>query len=386
MKILVTGSKGFVGKNLIETLKNIKEGKDKSFDLSFEIEDIYECDIDTAKEELKEYTNKCDFVVNLAGINRPKDNKEFYEGNSSFIETLCNLLKENNNKCPILVSSSIQVNDRDNDYAKSKKLGEDYLKEFSKENGNKVYIYRFPNLFGKWCKPNYNSVIATWCYNYANDLNIQVNDETVVLPLAYIDDVVKEIINCLNNNPYYDSNNKYYSIKTIHNKSLKEIKELLDSFKETNNTFVVNQMPNNSFEKKLYSTYLSYLPINKAKYELKMNVDERGSFTELIKTVNNGQISVNISKPGITKGNHWHHSKWELFIVVKGKALIQERNIITNELIEIEVSGDKIEAVYMLPGYSHNIINLSKTEDLVTVMFANECLDSKKPDTFFEEV
>jgi len=386
MRILVTGAKGFVGKNLIETLKNIKEGKDKSFDLSFEIEDIYECDIDTTKEEMKEYTKNCDFVVNLAGINRTKDNKKFYEGNSSFIETLCNLLKESDNKCPILISSSIQVTDKDDDYAKSKKQGEDYIKEFSKENENKVFIYRFPNLFGKWCKPNYNSVIATWCYNYANDLDIQMNDETVILSLAYIDDVVEEIINCINRNPYYDTNSGYYSIRIIHNKSLKEIKELLDLFKETNNTFVISSMPNNSFEKELYSTYISYLPLSKAKYELKMDKDDRGSFTELVKTINNGQVSVNILKPGVTKGNHWHNSKWELFIVVKGKALIQERNIITNKLIEFEVTGEKIEAVYMLPGYTHNIINLSDTEELVAVMFANESLNKDRPDTFFKEV
>lgn len=383
MKILVTGSNGFVGKNLIETLKTIRDGKCNIYDISNNI-DIYEYDTDNSLIELKNYTKDCDIVFHLAGINRPQNTDEFYSGNYGFTEIFCNYLKENQNKCPIIVSSSIQA-DKDNDYGKSKKMSEDYLLNFGKENGNKIYIYRFANLFGKWCRPNYNSVVATWCYNIAHDLDIQINNPDAIIPLCYIDDVVNELIHALMGHPSMKVGN-YYVVEPIHEISLKKLSELLYMFHDQTKTLIMPEIPNHSLEKKLYSTYLSYLPKEKISFPLKMNIDERGSFTELLKTEKCGQFSVNISKPGITKGQHWHHSKWEFFIVVSGHGLIQERKIGTDEVIEFEVSGDKIEAVHMLPGYTHNIINLSETDDLVTVMWANEQFDPDRPDTYYEEV
>ena len=383
MKILVTGSKGFVGKNLVETLKTIRDGKCNIYDMDKNII-IYEYDVDNSVDDLKEYTKDCDFVIHLAGVNRPDKVEKFYAGNKRAVELLCECLETNNNTCPVLVSSSIQAN-RDNDYGKSKKMGEDYLLDFSDKHGNKVYIYRFVNLFGKWCRPNYNSVVATWCYNIAHDLDIQINDPDAVIPLCYIDDVVDEIINAIigKSSKMVGS---YYSIKPVYEVSLDRLSKLICSFKEQTKTLIMPEIPDNSLEKKLYSTYLSYLPKEKVSFPLKMNVDERGSFTELLKTEKCGQFSVNISKPGITKGQHWHHSKWEFFIVVSGHGLIQERKIGSDEVIEFEVSGDKIEAVHMLPGYTHNIINLSDSEDLVTLMWANEQFDPNHPDTYYEEV
>lgn len=383
MKILVTGSKGFVGKNLIETLKTIRDGKCNIYDISNNI-DIYEYDIDNSLDELKNYTEDCDIVFHIAGINRPQNSDEFYSGNYGFTETLCKYLKENQNKCPMIVSSSIQA-DKDNDYGKSKKMSEDYLLNFGKENGNKIYIYRFANLFGKWCRPNYNSVVATWCYNIAHDLDIQINNPDAIVPLCYIDDVVNELIHALMGHPSMKVGH-YYVVEPIYEISLKKLSELLYMFHNQSKTLIMPEIPNHSLEKKLYSTYLSYLPKEKMSFPLKMNIDARGSFTELMKTEKCGQFSVNISKPGITKGQHWHHSKWEFFIVVSGHGLIQERKIGTDEVMEFEVSGDKIEAVHMLPGYTHNIINLSETENLVTVMWANEQFDSNHPDTYYEEV
>lgn len=382
MKILVTGAKGFVGKNLVESLKNIKDGKDRTRP-NLLIDEIYEFDRDTDVNLLDEYCSKCDFVFNLAGVNRPKNNSEFMEGNFGFASTLLDTLKKYNNKCPVMLSSSIQAK-LDNDYGKSKLEGEKLFFEYAKENGVKVLVYRFPNLFGKWCRPNYNSVIATWCYNIANDLEIKVNDPNVELELCYIDDVVCEMLDGLEGKEHIV--NEYCYVPVTHKVKLEEIVDWLTLFKNQPNTLIIPEIGNNSFGKKLYSTYLSYLPKEKVKFELKMNVDDRGSFTELLKTNKCGQFSVNISKPGIIKGQHWHNSKWEFFMVVKGHALIQERKIGTDEIIEFDVSGDKIEAVHMLPGYTHNIINLSNSEDLVTVMWANELFDSNHPDTFFEEV
>lgn len=383
MKILVTGSNGFVGKNLIETLKTIRDGKCNIYDISNNI-DIYEYDIDNSLDELKSYTEDCDIVFHLAGINRPQNTDEFYSGNYGFTETLCNYLKENQNKCPMIVSSSIQA-DKDNDYGKSKKMSEDYLLNFGKENGNKIYIYRFANLFGKWCRPNYNSVVATWCYNIAHDLDIQINNPDAIVPLCYIDDVVDELIHVLMGHPSMKVGH-YYVVEPIYEITLKKLSELLYMYHNQSKTLIMPEIPNHSLEKKLYSTYLSYLPKEKISFPLKMNIDARGSFTELMKTEKCGQFSVNISKPGITKGQHWHHSKWEFFIVVSGHGLIQERRIGTDEVIEFEVSGDKIEAIHMLPGYTHNIINLSETENLVTVMWANEQFDSSRPDTYYEKI
>ncbi|MDK0654548.1 NAD-dependent epimerase/dehydratase family protein [Clostridium perfringens] len=381
MKILVTGAKGFVGKNLIATLNNIKDNKDKTRDIV--IDKIFEYDINNTKEELKEYTKDCDFVVHLAGVNRPKDTSEFYEGNKAFTETLCYYLKQANNKAPILISSSIQAS-KDNDYGKSKKEGEKLLLNFSKEEGNQIYIYRFANLFGKWCRPNYNSVTATWCYNIANGLDIQVNDETVVLPLVYIDDVVNEIINCIKGNPTYDNVNKYYTVLPTYQVKLGYMRDLLYSFKESRkNLNIPNQK--DEFSKKLYATYLSYLPKSKFSYPLKMNIDERGYFTEFLKTSEYGQVSVNISHPGITKGEHWHHTKNEKFLVVKGNALIQFRNIYSDEVIDYEVSGDKLEVIDIPTGYTHNIINLGK-DDVITIIWANESFDPNNPDTYYEKV
>lgn len=398
MKILVTGAKGFVGRNLVESLKKIKEGKDKS--RSFAVEEIYEYDIDSSVQELDTYCKECDFVFHLAGVNRPKTKEEFMQGNFGFTSTLLEMLKKYQNKSPIMISSSIQATligrYGNSDYGKSKLAGENLFLDYQKETGVNVLIYRFPNLFGKWCRPNYNSAVATFCHNIANDLPIQVNDTSVELELLYIDDLIQEMLDCLEDKEHHcefdgldvvaNDNGTYCYVPTTHKVTLGEIVRLLDLFHEQPQTLVMPEIPNNSFAKKLYSTYLSYLPKEKTIFPLKMNIDDRGSFTELLKTEKCGQFSVNISKPGITKGQHWHHSKWEFFIVVSGHGLIQERKIGTDEVIEFEVSGNKIEAIHMLPGYTHNIINLSKTENLVTVMWANESFDPNHPDTFYEEV
>lgn len=382
MKILVTGAKGFVGKNLVSALYNIKEGKDRTR-ADLHIEEVFEFDIDTDDGLLNEYCKEADFVFNLAGINRPQNTEEFMEGNFGFGKKLLSLLKENNNTCPVMLSSSIQAG-LDNPYGRSKKAGEDLVFEYGKETGTKVLVYRLPNLFGKWCRPNYNSVIATFCHNIANDKPITVNDPSVVLTLVYIDDLVDELISALSGSEHRDG--IFCRVETEHKVTLGEIADLIYGFSSQPKTLLMPQIPDNSFEKKLYSTYLSYLPKEKVSFPLKMNIDERGSFTELLKTENCGQFSVNISKPNITKGQHWHNSKWEFFIVVSGHGLIQQRKIGGDEILEFEVSGDKIEAVHMLPGYTHNIINLSDSENLVTVMWANEQFDKNHPDTYFEEV
>lgn len=382
MNILVTGAKGFVGKNLIAQLHNIKDGKATNYKLSKDIE-IFEYDIDSTEKELDTYCQKADFVFNLAGVNRPKDNSEFMKGNFGFASLLLDTLKKHRNTCPVMIASSIQA-ELDNPYGESKRAGEQLMFDYSKETGAKVLIYRYSNLFGKWCRPNYNSVIATFCNNIANDLEIKVNDPSVVLNLVYIDDVVAELIAALSGDETKEGD--FCTVSTSHTIALGGIVELLYSFKNQSSTLLIPEIPNNSFAKKLYSTYLSYLPKEKISFPLKMNVDDRGSFTELLKTEKCGQFSVNISKPGITKGQHWHHTKWEFFIVVQGKALIQLRKIDTDEVLNFEVSGDKIEAVHMLPGYTHNIINLSETENLITVMWANEAFDPNKPDTYFEIV
>lgn len=398
MNILVTGAKGFVGRNLVENLKNIRDGKDKT--RSFSVEKIYEYDIDSTSEELNEYCSNADFVFNLAGVNRPKDNSEFMSGNFGFASTLLDTLKAKNNKCPVMLSSSIQATligrYGQSDYGKSKLAGEELFFNYGKENDSKVLVFRFPNLFGKWCKPNYNSAVATFCNNIANDLPIQVNDASTELELLYIDDLVEEMMLALTGNEHhceYDGLNpvekqdgRYCYVPVTHKVTLGEIVDLLNSFKNQTSTLVMPEIPFNSFAKKLYSTYLSYLPKEKTIFPLKMNCDDRGSFTELLKTDNCGQFSVNISKPGITKGEHWHNTKWEFFIVVSGHGKIQERKIGSDEIIEFEVSGDNIQAIHMLPGYTHNIINLSETENLVTVMWANEQFDKNHPDTFGEKV
>ena len=380
MKALVTGARGFIGKNLVENLKNIRDGKDRSRDV--EIDTIFEYDVDTPKEDLNTFCQNCDFVFNLAGINRPKDVEEF-NINHSFLAELLDCLKKNNNKCPVMLSSSTQAT-LDNDYGRSKKAAEDLLIAYGKENNVRVLPYRFPNVFGKWCRPNYNSGVATFCNNIANDLPITVNNRETVLTLVYIDDIVDEMIEALKGKEHRDGDLCY--VPVTHQKSLGEIVDLLYEFNDEPNTLVMPSIPKGSFEKKLYSTFLSYLPERKVKFELKSNVDDRGSFTEFLKTENNGQFSINVSKPGITKGQHWHNTKWEFFLVVSGHGLIQERKIGSDEIMEFEVSGDKLEPIHMLPGYTHNIINLSDTENLVTVMWANEQLDKGRPDTFHEEV
>ena len=399
MKILVTGAKGFVGKNLCAALKNVQDGKDKTRGIDSNIE-IFEYDIDTDKALLDTYCKEADFVFNLAGVNRPENPDDFMKGNFGFASTLLDTLKKYNNKCPVMLSSSLQATligrYAEGDYGKSKKAGEDLFFKYSEETGAKVYVYRFPNLFGKWCRPNYNSAVATFCNNIANDLPIQVNDRAIELTLLYIDDLIDEMFAILRGMPHrceYDGLNevakadgKFCYCPVTHKVTLGEIVDLLDKFKNQPSTLLMPEIPYNSFAKKLYSTYLSYLPKEKVSFLLKMNVDPRGSFTELIKTEKCGQVSVNISKPGITKGQHWHNTKWEFFIVVSGKGLIQQRKIGTDEVLNFEVSGEKIEAIHMLPGYTHNIINLSDTEDLVTVMWANEQFDPDRPDTFFLEV
>ena len=398
MNILVTGARGFVGKNLCENLKNIRNGKDRT--RSFAVENIFEYDVDSSAEELDEWCAKADFVFNLAGVNRPKDTAEFMSGNFGFASTLLDTLKKHKNACPVMLSSSIQATLMgrygDSDYGKSKLAGEELFFDYARETGAKVLVYRFPNLFGKWCRPNYNSAVATFCNNIANDLPIQVNDASTELELLYIDDVVEEMMLALEGNEHhceYDGLNpveqadgKYCYVPVTHKVTLGEIVSLLNTFKNQASTLVMPEIPHNSLAKKLYSTYLSYLPKEKVCFPLKMNSDDRGSFTELLKTEKCGQFSVNISKPGITKGQHWHNSKWEFFIVVSGKGKIQERKIGTDEVVEFEVSGENIQAVHMLPGYTHNIINLSETENLVTLMWANEPFDKNHPDTFGEKV
>lgn len=399
MKILVTGAKGFVGKNLCAALKSVQQGKDKTRGIDSNIE-IFEFDVDTDKSLLDTYCKEADFVFNLAGVNRPKNREEFMEGNFGFAGTLLDTLKKNNNTCPVMLSSSLQATligrYAEGDYGKSKKAGEDLFFKYSEDTGAKVYVYRFPNLFGKWCRPNYNSAVATFCNNIANDLPIQVNDRAIELKLLYIDDLVDEMFSILRGMPHrceFDGLNevanadgKFCYCPVTHKVTLGEVVDLLNKFKNQPSTLLMPEIPYNSFAKKLYSTYLSYLPKEKVSFPLKMNVDHRGSFTELIKSEKCGQVSVNISKPGITKGQHWHNTKWEFFIVVSGKGLIRQRKIGTDEVLNFEVSGEKIEAIHMLPGYTHNIINLSDTDDLVTVMWANEQFDPDKPDTFFEMV
>lgn len=388
MKILITGAKGFVGRNLVENLKNIRDGKDKTHNISSDLE-ILEYDIDNTLEQLDEFCKKADFVFNLAGVNRPKDKEEFIEGNFGFASTLLENLKKYRNNCPVMLSSSIQATLEGryagSDYGKSKLAGEELFKEYSKETGAKVLIYRFPNLFGKWCRPNYNSAVATFCNNIANDLPIQVNDRNTELELVYIDDLVQELLRAIENNETRDEYGYCY-VPEIHRASLGEIVDLLYSFKESRKNLFIPNLTEGSFEKKLYSTYLSYLDPKDFSYKLKMNLDNRGSFTELVKSLDRGQISINISKPGITKGQHWHNTKTEKFIVVAGIGIIQLRKIGTNEIVEYKVSGEEITVVDMIPGYTHNIINLSETENLVTVMWCNECFNPERPDTFFEEV
>lgn len=401
MKILVTGAKGFVGKNLCVQLNTIKDGKDRRFP-ELSIEAVYEYDIDNTAEELDRWCSDCDFVFNLAGVNRPKEQSEFMAGNFGFASTLLDTLKKHGNKCPVMLSSSIQATLAGrfgtSEYGKSKKAGEELFFDYSKETGAKVLVYRFPNLFGKWCRPNYNSAVATFCNAFANDLPYTVNDPSVELELLYIDDLVDEMICALLGKEHHcefdgietvmKEDGRYCAAPITHKVTLGEIVELLKSFVEQPRTLMIPEIPAGSFAKKLYSTYLSYLPASKVAFPLKMNVDDRGSFTELVHTLNAGQVSINISKPGITKGQHWHNTKFEQFIVVKGHGLIQQRNLNDPEgkVLEWEVSGDKIQAVHMLPGYTHNIINLSETEDLVTVMYCNEIFDPGRPDTFFEGV
>ena len=401
MKILVTGAKGFVGRNLCANLRNIQEGKDRRFP-ELKIEEVFEYDLDTDPALLDGFCEKADFVFNLAGVNRPQNQEEFMQGNFGFASTLLDTLKRHKNTCPVMLSSSQQASLTgrfgNSEYGRSKKAGEDLFFDYGKETGAKVFVYRFPNLFGKWCRPNYNSAVATFCNAFANDLPYTVNDPSVELELLYIDDLVDEMIACLKGEekrcefegldvlPKADG--KYCFCPITHKVTLGEIVELLKSFAEQPKTLMIPEIPSNSFAKKLYSTYLSYLPKEKVAFPLKMNVDDRGSFTELVHTLNAGQVSINISKPGITKGQHWHNTKFEQFIVVKGHGLIQQRNLNDSEgkVLEWEVDGDNIQAVHMLPGYTHNIINLSDTEDLVTVMYCNEVFNPNKPDTFFDPV
>ena len=415
MRILVTGAKGFVGKNLCAQLNNIKDGKARCYG-DVTVEAVYEYDLDSTSEQLDEYCKNADFVFNLAGVNRPQNQEEFMQGNFGFASTLLDTLKKHGNTCPVMLSSSQQASLTgrfgNSEYGRSKKAGEDLFLEYEKEflqaevNSSlftihsslrpRVLIYRFPNLFGKWCRPNYNSAVATFCNAFANDLPYTVNDPSVELELLYIDDLVDEMIACLKGEEHHcefdgfdvlpQTDGRYCYVPTTHKATLGKIVELLKNFAEQPKTLMIPEIPENSFAKKLYSTYLSYLPKEKVAFPLKMNVDDRGSFTELVHTLNAGQVSVNISKPGITKGQHWHNTKWEFFIVVAGHGLIQERKLGTDEIIEFEVSGDNIQCIHMLPGYTHNIINLSETENLVTVMYCNEIFNPNKPDTYFEPV
>lgn len=392
----MTGAKGFVGKNLCAQLNNIREGKNKSYgDLT--ISEVFEYDIDSTLEQLDSYCQSCDFVFNLAGVNRPQNQEEFMQGNFGFASTLLDLLKKHKNSCPVMISSSIQATLAgrfgNSEYGKSKKAGEELMFEYAQETGAKVLVYRFPNLFGKWCRPNYNSAIATFCHNIANDLPIQVNDRSVEMELLYIDDLVDEMIHAVHGNEHRcefegvetipTEAGRYCYCPITHKTTLGEIVDWIYAFAEQPKTLTIPEIPENSLAKKLYSTYLSYLPKEKVAFPLKMNIDQRGSFTELVHTLNCGQMSINISKPGITKGQHWHNTKWEFFIVVSGHGLIQQRRIDSEEVIEFEVSGENIQCIHMLPGYTHNIINLSDTQDLVTVMYCNEIFNPNKPDTFF---
>ena len=392
----MTGAKGFVGKNLCAHLNNIREGKNKSYgDLI--ISEVFEYDIDSSLEQLDSYCQSCDFVFNLAGVNRPQNQEEFMQGNFGFASTLLDLLKKYKNTCPVMISSSIQATLAgrfgNSEYGKSKKAGEELMFEYAQETGAKVLVYRFPNLFGKWCRPNYNSAIATFCHNIANDLPIQVNDRSVEMELLYIDDLVDEMIHAIHGNEHRCEFDGVETIPTevgrycycpiTHKTTLGDIVDWIYAFAEQPKTLTIPEIPENSLAKKLYSTYLSYLPKEKVAFPLKMNIDQRGSFTELVHTLNCGQVSINISKPGITKGQHWHNTKWEFFIVVSGHGLIQQRRIDSDEVIEFEVSGEEIQCIHMLPGYTHNIINLSDTQDLVTVMYCNEIFNPNKPDTFF---
>ena len=399
MNILITGAAGFVGKNLAAALHCLQNGTDRTRP-NLSVDRLYLYDKDSPAELLEEGCQNADFVFNLAGVNRPQDSREFMEGNFGFASTLLDTLKKYHNTCPVMLSSSIQATligrYADGDYGKSKKAGEDLFFRYAQETGAKVLVYRFPNLFGKWCRPNYNSVVATFCYNYAHDLPIQVNDPTVRLEMLYIDDLVAEMLDALEGKahacefegltPVFREDGRFCAAPVTHSVTLGEIVALLDAFRAQPQTLKMPEIPAGSFAKKLYSTYLSYLPAEKAIFTPKTNVDVRGSFTELLKTENCGQFSVNISKPGITKGQHWHNTKWEFFIVVSGHGLIQQRKIDTEEILNFEVSGAEIQTVHMLPGYTHNIINLSEREDLVTLMWANECFDPEKPDTFFEPV
>ena len=401
MRILVTGAKGFVGRNLCANLCNIQKRKDRRFP-ELTIDEVYEYDLDSTPQQLDQWCSKADFVFNLAGVNRPQNQEEFMQGNFGFASTLLDTLKKHHNNCPVMLSSSQQASLTgrfgNSEYGRSKKAGEDLFLQYGKETGAKVLVYRFPNLFGKWCRPNYNSAVATFCNAFANDLPYTVNDPSVELELLYIDDLVDEMIACLQGREHRcefggldvlpQADGKYCYCPVTHKITLGEIVELLKSFTDQPKTLMIPEIPQNSFAKKLYSTYLSYLPKEKVAFPLKMNVDDRGSFTELVHTLNAGQVSINISKPGMTKGQHWHNTKFEQFIVVKGHGLIQQRNLNDPEgkVLEWEVSGDRIEAVHMLPGYTHNIINLSDTEDLVTVMYCNEIFNPEKPDTFFEIV
>lgn len=398
MKILVTGAKGFVGRNLCARLNNIKDGKAKNSPVA--IEEVFEYDLDSTPEQLDRYCREADFVFNLAGVNRPKDNGEFMKGNFGFASTLLDTLKKHGNTCPVMLSSSIQATligrYSGSDYGKSKLAGEELFFGYGAETGAKVLVYRFPNLFGKWCRPNYNSAVATFCHNIANGLPIQVNDPSVELELLYIDDLVDEMVAALSGREHrceFDgvdavlrADGRYCAVPTTFHVKLGEIVGLLHKFAELPQTLMIPEIPADSFARRLFSTYLSYLPREKAVFDLKMNRDDRGSFTELVHTPNCGQVSVNISRPGVTKGQHWHDSKWEQFIVVKGRGLIQMRKEGTDEVLEYEVSGDRIQSVIMLPGYTHNIINLSDTEDLVTVMYCNETFDPERPDTYFDPV
>ena len=398
MNILITGAYGFFGRNLVENLKNIRDGKDRTHP-ELKIDEIYEYDINNTEAKLDRFCSACDFVFNLAGVNRPKDQSEFMQGNFGFASTLLEALKRHHNACPVMLSSSIQatlIGRYDSEYGRSKRAGENLFFKYVNETGAKVLVYRLPNMFGKWCKPNYNSAVATFCYNIANDLPIQINDRSAELELVYIDDLVDEMICALEDKqhrcdydgltPIQSESGRFCYVPVTHRATLGEIADLLHKFHDQPQTLLMPEIPKGSFEKKLYSTYLSYLPKEKICFPLNMNTDVRGSFTELLKTEKCGQFSVNISKPGITKGQHWHNTKWEFFIVVSGHGLIQERRIGTDEVLEFEVNGEKIEAVHMLPGYTHNIINLSDTDDLVTLMWANEQFDSEKPDTFGEKV